>query len=112
MNILTRSLLLAVAVSVTSATLYALGGTSPTLPVASAKRTAAEAILLPTIVVTPEEEPILLATVTVRAGGPADTGHRGDAIIGAVDYGGATATSGPGMPYYSFGRPLPRANRE
>ncbi len=76
--------------------------------------------VLPTVVVRPEPEIPTLATVTVRpdddgAAAPAATDVGNDALdILAAHASSAVGLPGGGfnMPYYSFGRPLHRANRE
>ncbi len=110
---LTRTLLLAVAVAATGATLVTLlAGTTVqghALATVPTQAPAGEAIVtLPTVEVVPEVEPTLLATVTVRPDAPPDA----DALpefVASLDYSAGSAGGGTGMPYYSFGKSMHRA---
>ena len=115
---LTRTLLLAISVAATGATLMAMLSGSPVpapgqaAVAAPMAPTADEAIVtLPAVRVVAEVEPTLLATVTVR---PDDVAESGDAVdfAAVIDYSAGAAGGGTGMPYYSFGKSMHRAYRE
>ena len=114
---LTRTLLLAIAVAATGATLATLlaGNTIEGHALAAAPTSPADAdeaiVTLPTVEVVPEVEPTLLATVTVRP----DAAPAADAMpefAASLDYSAGSAGGGTGMPYYSFGKSMHRAYRE
>ena len=113
---LTRTLLLAIAVAATGATLMAaLSGSSvsatahavPAAPPAAIAAPGEAIVVLPTIHVVPEVEPTLLATITVRPDGFAGGEELAD-LAASIDY-SAGAGGGTGMPYYSFGKSMHRA---
>jgi hypothetical protein len=111
---LTRTLLLALSVAATGATLMAVLSGSPApahagmvaAPLAPANEEAI--VTLPTVRVVPEVEPTLLATVTVRPDEVVDAGAAVD-FTAVVDYTAGPAGGGTGMPYYSFGKSMHRA---
>lgn len=118
---LTRTLLLALAVAATGATVAALmsgssapaGATGAALPAPAAIVTAFDhaVVTLPVVKVVPDVEPTLLATVTVRAPASGSDDERSD-FFASLDYSAAPAGGGTGMPYYSFGKSMHRAYRE
>ena len=113
---LTRTLLLAIAVAATGATLMAMlsgsfvpatAGTVLAAPPAPVAVRNEAIVVLPTIHVVPEIEPTLLATVTVRPDGASGGEELAD-LAASIDY-SAGAGGGTGMPYYSFGKSMHRA---
>ena len=118
---LTRTLLLALAVAATGATVAALMSGSPapsgsigavTPPTASTAIPLDDSVVtLPLVQVVPDVEPTMLATVTVRAPATDSDDERID-FVASLDYSAAPAGGGTGMPYYSFGKSMHRAYRE
>lgn len=115
MNIaLTRTLLLAIAVAATGATLATVLSApsvqGPALAVVPPTPAGADEaiVMLPTVQVVPESEPTLLATVMVRADALPDVDDA-DGFAGSIDYSAGAAGGGTGMPYYSFGKSMHRA---
>ncbi|GEM_PF-1231593 len=122
----TRILALAAALSTTTLAVAALTGFGSAAPSRSHAAPAedARAVLLPTVVVRPEPQIPLLGEVTVRpsraeriaAGLTVDAQEEGllDRATGSSSGSHALLRGGGGlaMPYYSFGKPLPRANEE
>ena len=118
---LTRTLLLALAVAATGATVAALVSGSPepavtlgaALPAPAASTVAPDdaVVTLPVVQVVPDVEPTMLATVTVRAPASGSGDERID-FVASLDYSAAPAGGGTGMPYYSFGKSMHRAYRE
>lgn len=115
---LTRTLLLAISVAATGATLMAmLSGSAVPAPgqavvAAQPAPTRDEPIVtLPAVRVVAEVAPTLLATVTVRPDGLAESGDAVD-FAAVIDYSAGAAGGGTGMPYYSFGKSMHRAYRE
>lgn len=115
---LTRTLLLAISVAATGATLLAMLAGSPapahgqavvTAPLAPSPDEAI--VMLPTVRVVPDVAPTLLATVTVRPDEAANVGEPVD-FAAVIDYSAGSAGGGTGMPYYSFGKSMRRAYRE
>lgn len=115
---LSRTLLLAIAVAATGATLMAMVSGSPVpahgqaVAATPVVPTTDEAIVtLPAVHVVAEVAPTLLATVTVR---PDEATESDDAVdfAAVVDYSAGAAGGGTGMPYYSFGKSMHRAYRE
>jgi hypothetical protein len=112
---LTRTLLLAISVAATGATLMAMLSGSPVPALGQAVVAAPlapaidEAIVtLPLVRVVPEVAPTLLATVTVRPDEAADGGDEVE-LAAVADYPAGAAGGGTGMPYYSFGKSMHRA---
>jgi hypothetical protein len=115
---LTRTLLLAISVAATGATLMALSSGSaipaPGPAVVAAQPAAIRdepIVTLPAVRVVAEVAPTLLATVTVRPDGLAESGDAVD-FAAVIDYSSGAAGGGTGMPYYSFGKSMHRAYRE
>lgn len=118
---LTRTLLLALAVAATGATVAALMSGSPepagtigaALPAPAALAAALDdaVVTLPVVQVVPDVEPTMLATVTVRAPASGSDDEHVD-FVASLDYSAAPAGGGTGMPYYSFGKSMHRAYRE
>jgi len=118
MNVsLTRTLLLAISVAATGATVMAvLSGSPAPAPTATALHAVPAAdeaiVMLPTVHVVPDPTPTLLATVTVRPHAMPDDVELADFAV-VIDYAAAAPSGGgTGMPYYSFGKSMHRAYRE
>jgi hypothetical protein len=119
-------LLLAIGLSGTGATIVALShgleaANGHAVAAASAPIPAnapAAPTLLPAVIVRPETELPVLATVTVRAIGTEPVGvlavrSRALPVHAVTSFASAgSAGTGFGMPYYSFGKPLHRATEE